>query len=155
MHIARKMEPPDVAASAFDEMEGGRPCEPLSEVEFARNHYRLRRLRDKMFPTAYFSDPGWEILLELYLCQCDSLELSASYLGYAASIPPTTTLRYIAQLEQDGYVERIPCETDRRRTITRLTETGHATMSAIMKEGASRLFEEMIRQRQLPIPGVG
>lgn len=119
----------------------------ISPVEFARNHYRLRRARDKLFPTGYFSDPGWEIMLELYLCECDNLELSPSYLGYAAAIPPTTTLRYVAQLEQDGYIERTPCNKDRRRTITRLTEAGRKAMVSIMTDGAGRLYEDLLRQK--------
>ncbi len=43
--------------------------------------FNLRRARDKLFPAEYFSDHGWDILLELFQAQQSGRKIQTSALG--------------------------------------------------------------------------
>ncbi len=89
----------------------------------AEGHYLLRRRRDTVFGVAdLFGEPAWDILLDLYLAHLDQREVSVSSACIAASVPPTTGLRYLARLERQGLVKRTPDGIDKRRVLVTLSE---------------------------------
>lgn len=91
----------------------------------------LRRERDRAFPTGYFADTAWELLLELYRARQSGQRYSISDLGLPANIPATTTLRYVEKLVLDGFAERHPDPTDRRRVFIRLSDFGASTLNQL------------------------
>lgn len=83
-----------------------------------------RRRRAALFEAELFSDPAWDILLELYALHLEQQRASVSALYAASCVPPTTALRWIAKLEKDSLVVRIEDSVDARRNWIKLTAEG-------------------------------
>jgi len=99
----------------------------------------VRKVRDRHFPTELFSDPCWEMLLDLYDAQLDEAEVTVSSLGAASGVPLTTALRRMDVLQKHGFIERLVDPDDRRRTIVRLSATGLAAVEKFFDSYALRL----------------
>ena len=84
----------------------------------------MRRMRSQHFPTQLFSDPCWEMLLDLYDGHLAGAEVTVTSLGAASGVPLTTALRRMDQLKAHGLIERAEDSEDKRRTIVRLTSAG-------------------------------
>ena len=80
-----------------------------------------RKCRLKYFDTDFFFDPVWAIMIDLYRAELKGERLSVSSACYGSGVAQTTALRYVAMLEDRGYVERVPDENDKRRAFLRLT----------------------------------
>jgi len=85
--------------------------------------YQLRRIRDGIFPDI-FSDPAWDILLDLYEYRRKGRLVSVTSACLAASVPPTTALRYIARLVDEGLISRQTSPHDRRVVYLDFTNHG-------------------------------
>lgn len=97
--------------------------------------YNLRRKRDEASEKkALFGEPGWDILLDLYIAQRRRMEIQVSSVCLDAGVPSTTILRWIARLEKEGLIYRIADNADARRRYVRLTEEGHQMMRRILGE---------------------
>ena len=94
-----------------------------------RSEIQARAARTRFFKASLFSDPAWDILLELFSAEQEGRRVSISAAGLAAEIPLTTALRWINALEREGLVERMGDPTDARRTFLRLTEKGLRAMT--------------------------
>lgn len=84
----------------------------------------VRRIRSKYFPSELFSDPCWEMLLDLYDCLLASQQATVTSLAAASGATATTAWRRLGALQAHGLVERAEDPQDKRRTIVRLTEGG-------------------------------
>ncbi|WNO53578.1 hypothetical protein [Stakelama saccharophila] len=89
---------------------------------------RLRRLRDRFFDPELFADPAWDMLLDLYAAAIERVGVSVSSLCIAASVPPTTALRWIKTMTDTGLFERRADPHDRRRAFIVLGERAEAAM---------------------------
>jgi DNA-binding MarR family transcriptional regulator len=103
----------------LDEVEGEllSPVEPLhgsDPVAFAARLYRSRRMRERIFEGSLFAEPAWDVMLYRYVAQHEGRAVSVSSACSAASVPPTTGLRWLSSLEHAGHVVRRPQD---RRTI--------------------------------------
>jgi DNA-binding MarR family transcriptional regulator len=94
-----------------------------------RSEIQARAARTRFFEASLFSDPAWDILLELFCAEQEGRRVSISAAGLAAEIPLTTALRWINALEREGLAERMGDPTDARRTFLSLTETGLRAMT--------------------------
>ena len=99
----------------------------------------LRRMRNEAFIDGYFSDFAWDILLGLDKASRLNQRYAVSDAGAEAGIPLSTTVRYIAKLERDGYIERQIDPHDRRRTFVSLTKMGQETLSEVFNKTALKL----------------
>lgn len=99
----------------------------------------MRKMRSQYFPTELFSDPCWEMLLDLYDAQLGSAEVTVTSLGAASGVPLTTALRRMEQLLAHGLIERAGDSEDKRRTIVRLTNGG--------LEAVEGFFETYLQRR--------
>lgn len=95
----------------------------------ARAEIQARAARAQFFKASLFSDPAWDILLELFAAQQEGRRVSISAAGLTADIPLTTALRWIAALEREELVERAGDPTDARRTFLKLTGKGLRAMT--------------------------
>ena len=84
----------------------------------------IRRLRSRYFATQLFSDPNWEMLLDLYDATLVGQDVTTTSLGAASGIPLTTALRRMDVLQEHGLIERAEDLKDRRRILVRLTPAG-------------------------------
>lgn len=109
------------------------------DAPWIRRLVRLRRLRDGFFPPELFSDPAWDILLDLTAARIEGVAVSASSLCIAAAVPITTGLRWIKGMVERGFLVREPDPEDGRRVLIRLSEPTFARMveclSVLRKEG--------------------
>lgn len=101
---------------------------PVTEKSI-RSLIRLRRNRDRFFKAELFADPAWDILLELYASHLGQQRISVSSLCYSAAVPPTTALRWIANIEENGLIDRRADPTDGRRVFVQLTFAGQEAMA--------------------------
>jgi DNA-binding MarR family transcriptional regulator len=97
--------------------------------------YRERRLRAKLLPEAanVLEEPGWDILLDLYVAQLQGRRVSVTSACLAACVPVSTALRYVGLLEECGLVCRRPDERDGRRSHLVLTNRGVEAMSVFLE----------------------
>ncbi|MDP2329670.1 MAG: response regulator [Reyranella sp.] len=111
--------PPDAGAKAAKNLD------PLERKRAALANLRtIRRTRAQYFPSDLFSDPCWEMLLDLYDARLAGAEVTVTSLGAASGVPLTTALRRMDTLQGHGLIARIEDAGDKRRTIIRLTGPG-------------------------------
>lgn len=121
----------------IDTLTFGRPSVPAVKpgatlVEVARRLYRLRKRRDAELGNLLFSEPAWDILLDLFISDYDDRQLSVSAVCIGARAPSATALRYLTLLQDAGLVERIRDATDGRRSHVTLTPLGRRRMTNLL-----------------------
>lgn len=94
-----------------------------------REIIRLRRLREQLFPNDLFGDPAWDILLDLMAARLEHRNVSVSSLCIAAAVAPTTALRWIAKMTEQGWLERRPDPHDQRRVYIVLSDEAAGLMT--------------------------
>jgi len=102
--------------------------EPDPDPRAVRATIRARRLRDQHFASELFADPAWDMLLDLYAARLEGRRVSVSSLCIAASVPPTTALRWIGTMHDAQLFGREPDPTDKRRAHITLTDRAAAAM---------------------------
>lgn len=95
----------------------------------AEAEYRLRQSRGDILPRELFSDPAWDILLDLFMRECRGQLTSVTSSCIASLVPPTTALRYLTLLENHELVYRVRSERDTRVWFIRLTNNGRTAMT--------------------------
>jgi len=119
---------------------GGRATVAASQPVTAhevREVIRARRLRTQFFRRGLFEDPAWDMLLDLFAAELECTQVSVSSLCIAASVAPTTALRWIAKLSAAGLFERHADPFDKRRAFIALSPGARACMQgyfAAMKQ---------------------
>jgi MarR family transcriptional regulator, temperature-dependent positive regulator of motility len=102
-------------------------------AELRDTEIRLRRARAQHFPTGYFSDVAWDVLLELDRAERLGQTFAITDIGVDAEIPLTTILRYLSKLEKDGFILRCQDVADRRRSVISLTDSGRAALHSVFQ----------------------
>jgi DNA-binding MarR family transcriptional regulator len=111
---------------------------PLSSIgRLAREAVRARAQRGLFLNQALFSDPAWDILLDLFVAECEGRRRTVSTVGLAGKVPATTALRWINVLEREGLVSREDDPRDGRRQFLELTHAGLSAMTCYF-QGLSR-----------------
>lgn len=93
-----------------------------------RTEIRSRSQREKFFTNNLFSDPAWDMLLELYLSEIVQRRVTISGLCLASKAPSTTALRWLSFLESKGLVDRTSDPLDKRRYFISLSVKGSQAM---------------------------
>ncbi len=89
-----------------------------------RDIIKQRRMRERFFQPDLFADPAWDILLDLKAAAQEGQQVSVSSLCIAAAVPPTTALRWITAMTENGMLLRRQDPSDARRVFIELsTET--------------------------------
>lgn len=101
-------------------------------VAVARSIYRLRRIREEVFGPSLFSDPSWDILLDLYIAAEKGKKVSVSSACVASASPATTALRHLSALVKYGLVSRQNSDVDSRVVWVELTHSGHDKVTAVL-----------------------
>ena len=98
-------------------------------AEIARRIYETRRRRALVFGNAeLFGEPAWDILLDLYIALANGKDVSVSSACIGSAAPPTTGLRWLGVLAEQGLIAREQDADDQRRVLVRLTDRGVETM---------------------------
>jgi len=105
---------------------------PEGVVAVATRLYALRRQRDQTLGVSLFSEPAWDILLDLFISDYDDRQLSVSAVCIGARAPSATALRYLSLLQESELVERVRDVTDGRRSHVKLTILGRRRMTNLL-----------------------
>ncbi len=106
-----------------------------SHLALARKAYALRRKRDSLFGNPdLFGEPAWDILLDLFIAQGEGKRVSVSSACIGSAAPPTTGLRWLGVLAEQGLVVRENDPDDHRRVLVRLTPAGTAAMERFFEQ---------------------
>jgi DNA-binding MarR family transcriptional regulator len=79
---------------------------------------------------AGFEVSDWRVLSTL----SDGKAVSIGHLAQVSVTKQPTVTRLLDRMEAQGYVKRIPHETDRRITLVRITPQGQKLVSALIKQ---------------------
>lgn len=110
---------------------------PASEAHLAavaEREYASRRKREKLMPFDIFAEPGWDMLLDLYVQRFRKRPVSVNSLCIAAIVPQTTALRWIDKLRQLGLIKRERSTGDNRVVHVTLTAEGADHMEEYLRE---------------------
>lgn len=104
------------------------PADRYTDSAQLREIIKLRRMRDRFFPTDLFADPAWDILLDLKAAALEGQYVSVSSLCIAAAVPPTTALRWITAMTESGMLVRRQDPADARRVFIELSTDASAKL---------------------------
>ncbi|MCD1623179.1 hypothetical protein [Citromicrobium bathyomarinum] len=106
--------------------------DPSSDrVAIAQRIYRERRIRDSLFQTLG-NEPGWDILLDLFVAFEQERCTSCGSAAIASCAPPATAVRWVNRLRRDGFLVSEPHPDDGRIMLLSLSRAGHQKMSLLL-----------------------
>lgn len=127
MHGRRAIEPGDREDGLSGLTQTARKV--LSRVIDAR-HERNRRFANR---SKLFSDPAWDILLDLLRAELKGTPVSITSACAASGVPHTTALRYVRILEIEDLISRRADAEDGRRAFLTVTPHGWAQVSGYIR----------------------
>ena len=100
----------------------------------ARNWLKRQYARSKYLPKSLLRDPGWNMLIDLYVQEREGRTVSISSACVASGGAMTTALRWITTLEEHGLILRTSDTNDGRRNFIGLTEEGRGAIEKWLHE---------------------
>jgi len=130
--------PPAPAAAAPG--SGGPAVAPGPvDAAFVRSLIRSRQARGRFFSEELFADPAWDILLDLTESRLEGKEISISSLCLASGVPPSTALRWIKSMTDEGMLVRRADPADGRRFIVEMSDQTATAMTRCLEAIRERL----------------
>jgi DNA-binding MarR family transcriptional regulator len=112
------------------------PSHRRRPVELGEDHILsiliARRGRDALFGANLFSDPAWDILLELYAATLGKRSMSPAELSRAINTPASTTGRWLSALEACALIESRSDAILGPGTWIRLTDEGASKIKQLV-----------------------
>lgn len=93
-------------------------------ISAAKDFLISRRSRASFLDESIFGEPGWDMLLALYITEETEARNSIAKLTEFSGAPPTTALRWIDHLGRLGLIRRLAHPTDLRTAFIELTDEG-------------------------------
>ena len=103
-------------------------------LAFARRMISERYRRFQYFDGHLFSDPAWDIMLELFVAEIEMREVPVTNLCFTSNVPDTTVLRWIKTLCHEDLVVRHKDKVDKRRVLVQLTRPAAESMRRYIEE---------------------
>ena len=129
---------PDAGANADDVISLDLKQRRQAFAHMARTAYAKRRKRTSIFgDSELFGEPGWDILLDLYIAQVEEKPVSVSSACIGSASPPTTGLRWLGVLTEQGLIAREHDPLDQRRVLVRLTDKALDAMDTYFASSAN------------------
>ncbi|MFM5906481.1 MAG: MarR family transcriptional regulator [Novosphingobium sp.] len=139
-----RVRAPALSFTAASDSEQGllrKPKPALPHPRLVRSMIRQRQQRARFFRADLFSDPAWDMLLDLTAAHAEMKQVSVTSLCIASCVPPSTAMRWIAQMIDSGLFCRVEDKTDRRRAFIELTAKASDAMAgyfALIEETSVR-----------------
>lgn len=102
-------------------------------VELAAWLLMARRLREEVLGAELFSDPAWDILLDVYAAEGKGKKIQISSLAPVNGVPSSTARRWAHKLIELGLLERERDERDGRLSYIRLAQLGRERILLFIK----------------------
>ena len=119
----------------------------VSEARYVRALIAIRRTRQSSFMSVPFSDPAWDILLDLAAAALEQRDVSVSSLCIAANVPTTTALRHIKALQDGGIIERRSDPADARRAYIAISQESLNAMLAFLALSRKQMSVALTQMR--------
>lgn len=103
-------------------------------AHFVRTLIAARRLRPQLLGPSFAPEPGWSVMLALYVAHLEGWTLTQATLTRAAAAPGATVYGRLAVLEAQGLIERRPDPSRGRGTLVGLTGEAAARMGEYLRE---------------------
>lgn len=117
---------------------------------------RIRDIRNRTLGDDIpFSDPAWDIMLDLYTARLSGDRLSVTDVAIGSGIPLTTALRWVDLLRRKGAIERTRDPTDRRRTFLALSETQFELLNGLFRSISELMSDADARSNRSSIKPKG
>ena len=113
---------------------------PLPAPRLLRRIIHHRQLRKKFFAPDLFADPAWDMLLDLSAARGEDRRVSVTSLCIASQVPPTTALRWIALMVEEGIFLRVSDKSDRRRVFIELSDASADAMARYFAETGTEAY---------------
>ncbi len=91
----------------------------------ARNLQVWRSLRARYLPSSVLGEPGYDMLIELFVAERESRAVAVKSICHASGVPYSTAWRWLHMLEKDGLVVFTNDTEDHRRVMVRLSGEGY------------------------------
>jgi hypothetical protein len=101
-------------------------------TDYARLTLLGRKQRDHYFDPMLFSNPAWDILLNLYVADAEGTPVSVIDSCVASPVPQGVALRWLGYLKQEEMVIEAPNSAQPRQTVIRLTDQARLAVSAYL-----------------------
>lgn len=105
-----------------------------ADILTIRRTLQARAQRGLYFSSRLFSDPAWDILLQLYAAALMQRKLTVSRLTKRSGVPMTTAIRWLATLESEGLLTRQEDPLDGRQVYVSLSAKGLRGMQAYFED---------------------
>ncbi len=123
------------------------PLQHKNDARFIRSIIEMRRRRADHAELAQSVEPAWDIMLDIYACTLEEIELSVTAVGITAGIAPATAQRWIKRLAALGVMEMLADPRDRRRKMVRLSPSALAAMHHWHAQ-ARAIMEQIVRREE-------
>ena len=121
------------AGPAIDERSAGSTqAAERSALNAAKQGLAIRRRRERVFGAGLFSEPVWDILLELYIARAEGCDVPVGNACLAASVPMTSALRWCQLLQDRKIVYRERDPNDGRRVFLRMSDATFAKLTTLL-----------------------
>lgn len=125
----RDFHPASAQPLSFSRPGGKEAPASLPDPKRVRRMIAARQARARFFDAELFSDPAWDMLLDLTAAHAEKARVSVTSLCIAANVPATTALRWLKQMVESGIFERVADANDRRRAFIELSESSRSAMA--------------------------
>lgn len=105
---------------------------PPPGAELAAWLFMARRLREEVLGADLFSDPAWDIILDVYAASARGQKVQISSLSPMSGVPSSTARRWAHKLIARGLLERERDARDNRLTFVRLSQEGQARVRSFI-----------------------
>lgn len=137
--VARSSRDIERIAAAIDQHRGIEAGDVLVEdLDAKRNAFMARRLLeishqiDGVFEGPLLANPGWDILLDLFIQRSEGKRISIISVCIAANAPTSTVLRYLQAMMDAGTITRSASVEDSQGLLISLSDEAYAKMKAIL-----------------------
>ena len=114
------------------------PASALSLGKLATEIKKARELRGQIFDPELFGEPGWDMMLALFISHAEQYRLKVSDLIFESNVPSTTALRWMKTLLDQGLCRKVPNPRDSRSSYIELSDDGLTRMTALLTRIAAK-----------------
>lgn len=104
----------------------------------ASSIYRSRQNRQNYFEPSLFTEPAWDMLLDLFIAKVRGARVSTTSLCLAAGTPQATGIRWIGILDEQALVRRLRAPDDARLSLVEITPKGFQLMRRCLSDSVER-----------------
>ena len=101
-------------------------------VPIARAILEDRKRRSQIFNPGMFGEPGWDLLLNLYVVDRDGPRLTIGKVTQLAGVSLSTSLRWLEYLKDQGLITREHHPTDARTAYVALTDKAREALGSYL-----------------------